>query len=53
LIPWSPLGGGLQGGVLKGTCEGRRSSEEMQKRIEQNRPKLEAWEGLCARKIAV
>jgi NDP-hexose C3-ketoreductase / dTDP-4-oxo-2-deoxy-alpha-D-pentos-2-ene 2,3-reductase len=48
LIPWSPLGGGFLGGVLKGAREGRRSSEDMQKRIEQNRPTLEAWEGLCA-----
>ncbi len=47
LIPWSPLAGGLLGGVLQKASEGRRSSEGMQKNIEANRPKLEAWEGLC------
>lgn len=48
LIPWSPLGGGLLGGVLQKANEGRRANEGMQKRIEQLRPKLEAYEGLCA-----
>jgi aryl-alcohol dehydrogenase-like predicted oxidoreductase len=47
LIPWSPLGGGFLGGVLKKQSEGRRASEGMQNNIEKNRAKLEAWEGLC------
>ncbi len=47
LIPWSPLAGGLLGGVLQKATEGRRASEGTQKNIEANRPKLEAWEGLC------
>ncbi|MCS6950271.1 MAG: aldo/keto reductase [Armatimonadota bacterium] len=47
IIPWSPLAGGLLGGVLQGVQEGRRASEYMQKRIEQMRDKLEAWENLC------
>jgi aryl-alcohol dehydrogenase-like predicted oxidoreductase len=47
IIPWSPLAGGLLGGVLQGVKEGRRASEGMQKRIEQMRDKLEAWENLC------
>jgi aryl-alcohol dehydrogenase-like predicted oxidoreductase len=47
LIPWSPLGGGFLGGVLKGQTEGRRASEGMRNNIEKNRGKLEAWEGLC------
>ena len=47
LIPWSPLAGGLLGGILQKATEGRRSSEGTQKNIEANRPKLEAWEGLC------
>ncbi|WP_438452028.1 aldo/keto reductase, partial [Listeria monocytogenes] len=29
LIPWSPLGGGLLGGVLRGTLEGRRATPDM------------------------
>jgi NDP-hexose C3-ketoreductase / dTDP-4-oxo-2-deoxy-alpha-D-pentos-2-ene 2,3-reductase len=48
VIPWSPLGGGLLGGALPKAGEGRRASERMQKSIEQNRAKLEAWERLCA-----
>ncbi|MGC8785481.1 MAG: aldo/keto reductase [Armatimonadota bacterium] len=47
IIPWSPLAGGLLGGVLQGVQEGRRASEGIQKRIEQMRDKLEAWENLC------
>lgn len=47
LIPWSPLGGGLLGGVLQKIEEGRRASEHVQKSIEANRPKLEMWEELC------
>ena len=47
VIPWSPLGGGLLGGVLQKAAEGRRSSEGMRQQIEQNRATLEAYEGLC------
>ncbi len=49
LIPWSPLAGGLLGGVLSGdvTEGGRRSSDAMKENIEKNREKLERWENLC------
>lgn len=47
IIPWSPLAGGLLGGVLEKTDQGRRASENMQKSIEQNRSKIEAFEALC------
>jgi aryl-alcohol dehydrogenase-like predicted oxidoreductase len=47
IIPWSPLAGGLLGGVLKKISEGRRAGEEMQKKIEQKRNQLEAYEKLC------
>ena len=47
IIPWSPLGGGLLGGVLQKADAGRRSSPDMQKRIEEHRPKLEAYEDFC------
>ena len=48
VIPWSPLGGGLLGGVLDGSGEGRRGAEGLQRRIESLRPQLEEWEKLCA-----
>ncbi len=47
LIPWSPLAGGLLGGVLAKIEKGRRASENVQKEIDKNRPKLEAWEQFC------
>jgi aryl-alcohol dehydrogenase-like predicted oxidoreductase len=47
VICWSPLGGGLLGGVLQKASEGRRASEDMQKEIDRHRPKIEAWENLC------
>ena len=47
VIPWSPLGGGLLGGVLEKAAHGRRAGEDMQRRIEGMRPKLEAYEGFC------
>ena len=43
LIPWSPLAGGLLGGILQKAAEGRRSGID----IEPHRAKLERWEGLC------
>jgi aryl-alcohol dehydrogenase-like predicted oxidoreductase len=47
LIPWSPLAGGLLGGVLEKTEGGRRASENMQKNIEKDRNKIEAYENFC------
>jgi aryl-alcohol dehydrogenase-like predicted oxidoreductase len=47
IIPWSPLGGGLLGGVLEKTEGGRRAREAVQKRIEKQRGQLEQWEALC------
>jgi len=46
-IPWSPLDGGLLGGVLQKLDGGRRGNEGMQKRIQSCRPQLEKWEALC------
>jgi aryl-alcohol dehydrogenase-like predicted oxidoreductase len=49
MIPWSPLGGGLLGGVLADREQGgRRGGERIQARIDALRPALEAWEKLCA-----
>ena len=47
LIPWSPLGGGLLGGTLKKVQIGRRKGEDFEKKVQQNRDKLEKFEGLC------
>ncbi|HEX7567680.1 MAG TPA: aldo/keto reductase [Anaerolineaceae bacterium] len=47
LIPWSPLAGGLLGGILEKTEQGRRASEDIQKDIEKFRPRLEAYEVFC------
>jgi aryl-alcohol dehydrogenase-like predicted oxidoreductase len=47
LIPWSPLAGGLLGGVLRKLSEGRRASDRMQKTIEAHREQIEAYEALC------
>lgn len=48
IIPWSPLEGGLLGGVLSGDLTGRRGSDHVKNRVEQERPRLEKWEALCA-----
>ncbi len=47
LIPWSPLAGGMLGGALQKVQEGRRTEEQIQKRIEANRAKLEQYESFC------
>lgn len=47
LIPWSPLAGGLLGGVLEKIEKGRRASENIQKAIEKDRDKLQKWEDFC------
>jgi len=48
VIPWSPLSGGLLGGVLGGEATARRRSPQALRRIDKLRPQLERWEGLCA-----
>jgi aryl-alcohol dehydrogenase-like predicted oxidoreductase len=48
IIPWSPLGGGLLGGVLKSEREGRRRLVGRAKlTVEANRDKFVAYEDLC------
>jgi aryl-alcohol dehydrogenase-like predicted oxidoreductase len=49
VIPWSPLKGGVLGGVLKKQAEGRRASELAQKAIAKHRGSLEKYEALCDR----
>ncbi|HYF49027.1 MAG TPA: aldo/keto reductase [Planctomycetota bacterium] len=47
LIPWSPLAGGLLGGVLRKLNEGRRAADGVQKALDKHRAKIEAYEALC------
>jgi aryl-alcohol dehydrogenase-like predicted oxidoreductase len=47
LIPYSPLAGGLLGGVIKSNSSGRRTSTHAQERIAELYPKLEAYESFC------
>jgi aryl-alcohol dehydrogenase-like predicted oxidoreductase len=47
LIPWSPLAGGLLGGVLEKIENGRRASDNIKKEIEKNHDRLVKWEAWC------
>lgn len=47
IIPWSPLGGGLLGGILEKIEGGRRAGEGVQKALEKNREKVQAYEDFC------
>jgi aryl-alcohol dehydrogenase-like predicted oxidoreductase len=48
VIPWSPLHGGLLGGVLKKERDGRRRlSGRAQETVERNREQIAAYEDLC------
>lgn len=46
VIPWSPLAGGLLGGIS--TSGVRRNADRLKDRIEKARPQLESYEKLCA-----
>jgi aryl-alcohol dehydrogenase-like predicted oxidoreductase len=46
VIPWSPLAGGLLGGVLRKENEGKRRQQA--EAIQKHRPQLEAYENLAA-----
>ncbi len=49
VIPWSPLQGGLLGGVIRKENEGKRRLEgRSQESLEEHRPAIEAYEGFCA-----
>lgn len=47
VIPWSPLAGGLLGGVLQKIKEGRRADKDTQKDVKKYHKQLEAWEKFC------
>jgi aryl-alcohol dehydrogenase-like predicted oxidoreductase len=48
VIPWSPLSGGLLGGVLGNDSSARRKSPQALRRIDKLRPQLERWEDFCS-----
>jgi aryl-alcohol dehydrogenase-like predicted oxidoreductase len=47
MIPWSPLAGGLLGGILQKIESGRRASDGVQTALEKHRAKIEAYEAFC------
>lgn len=47
VIPWSPLAGGLLGGVLRKIDKGRSASDRMLTELEKHRDKIERYEKLC------
>jgi aryl-alcohol dehydrogenase-like predicted oxidoreductase len=48
LIPWSPLDGGLLGGVLKKAKAGRRANKDLQQRLKEQGKQVRAYEAFCA-----
>jgi aryl-alcohol dehydrogenase-like predicted oxidoreductase len=47
VLPWSPLAGGLLAGSLEKAKAGRRAQEQLQRKVEERRSQLGAWEALC------
>ena len=47
VIPWSPLDGGMLGGMLQKAKEGRRANPDLQKRAKPYLPKIRAYEAKC------
>jgi aryl-alcohol dehydrogenase-like predicted oxidoreductase len=47
VIPWSPLAGGLLGGVLRKIDKGRSASDNMIAQLEKHRDKIEQYESFC------
>lgn len=48
VVPYSPIAGGLLGGVLHDVEGGRRGSEWTRQQLAERRDQIEAWEKLCA-----
>jgi aryl-alcohol dehydrogenase-like predicted oxidoreductase len=48
LIPWSPLSGGLLGGVLRKAREGRSAGPMITNWLDKERATIQQWEDLCA-----
>jgi aryl-alcohol dehydrogenase-like predicted oxidoreductase len=50
VIPWSPLSGGLLGGVLAKIEKGRRAADHVKEEIDEKRDMLKKWEAFCKEK---
>ncbi len=48
VMPYSPLAGGLLGGVLQKESQGRRSSDNIQKKVQEYAEQLRTYEALCS-----
>jgi aryl-alcohol dehydrogenase-like predicted oxidoreductase len=49
VLPWSPLKGGVLGGVMKKVAAGRRASDNAKRAIAKHGPALEKYEAYCER----
>jgi aryl-alcohol dehydrogenase-like predicted oxidoreductase len=47
VIPWSPLFGGVLGGILRKTREGRSAGEQVRRRLEAHQQQVEEYEAFC------
>ncbi|HRK32267.1 MAG TPA: aldo/keto reductase, partial [Tepidisphaeraceae bacterium] len=47
VIPWSPLDGGVLGGMLQKKDKGRTAGKQAEERLAKCRPQIEAFETLC------
>jgi aryl-alcohol dehydrogenase-like predicted oxidoreductase len=47
VIPWSPLAGGLLGGILRKTDKGRSADGRVLKQLDQYRDQIEQYEAFC------
>ena len=47
VIPWSPLYGGVLGGILRKSSEGRAVGDTTQQRLTKLRPQVERYEAFC------
>ena len=48
IIPYSPLAGGLLGGVLEKQSQGRRSSDNIKKKVQEHAAQLRTYEAFCS-----
>ena len=47
IIPWSPLAGGMLGGITHGASEGRRAGDAVKNWLNDKGDQIRAWEALC------